>query len=113
MTKKNDTTTVQATTSESTKSAASEADLLWEQIKKTPISLFGMAPNSLESLVTRVNIAPDKLHLSVKGPGASVSFIEDALNVRRDSMGSEVRVNGFEVESTNNGMLVISKASFK
>jgi hypothetical protein len=91
----------------------SEADALWDQIKKTPVSMFGMAPNPLETLVTRINVAPDKLHLSVKGPSALISFVEDALNVKRNAHGAEVRVNSFEVESTNNGMLVISKAAIK
>lgn len=93
--------------------SASEADVIWEQIKKTPISMFGMTPNPLDSLVTRVNVTPDKLHLSINGPGALVSFVEDALNVRRNGQGAEVRVNSFEVESTNNGMLVISRTVVK
>lgn len=95
--------------SKESNSTASEADTLWEQIRKTPINMFGLSSKPLEDLVARINVVPDKLHLSLRAPGASVAFIEDKLNVRRDGLGGEVRVNAFDVETTENGMLVISR----
>ena len=111
--KKNESTETNTVTDKVKAAPLTEADNLWEQIKKTPVSMFGMAPNPLDTLVTRINVSPDKLHLSVKGPSALISFVEDALNVKRNALGAEVRVNSFEVESTNNGMLVISRAVVK
>jgi len=94
---------------ESSKSAQSEADVLWEQIRKTPIQMFGLSSKPLEELVARINVVPDKLHLSLRAPGATVAFIEDKLNVKRDGFGGEVRVNAFDFETIENGMLVISR----
>lgn len=86
-----------------------EADVVWEQIKKTPISMFGLAPKSLQEISTRINVMPDKVHLSLNAPSAAIAMIEDALNVRRDAQGAEVRVNAYDVETVQNGMLVISR----
>jgi hypothetical protein len=86
-----------------------EADVVWEQIKKTPISMFGLAPKPLQDISTRINVMPDKIHLSLNAPSAAVAMIEDALNVRRDGQGAEVRINAFDVETIQNGMLVISR----
>jgi|LauGreDrversion4_2_1035121.scaffolds.fasta_scaffold09046_5 hypothetical protein len=100
------------TKTESVKTASrTEADTLWDQIKKTPITMFGLTSKPLEELVARIDVVPDKLHLSLRAPGASIAFIEDKLNVRRDGLGGEVRVDAFDVETTNNGMLVISRKS--
>lgn len=98
-----------ASDSESKHVSKSEADVLWEQVKKVPISMFGMAAQPLEKMAKRIDVVPDKVHLNLNAPGAAVAFIEDALNVRRDGHGSEMRVNGYSVEVTNNGMLVISR----
>ena len=96
-------------TSDSEKHVKSEADVLWDQIKKVPVAMFGMSAQPLEKLASRVDIVPDKVHLNLKAPTAAVAFIEDALNVRRDGQGSEARVNTFAVDVTGNGMLVVSR----
>jgi hypothetical protein len=97
----------------SAKSEKTEADMLWEQIKKTPISLFGLSPKSLEEMSVRLNVAPDKVHLSLRAPGAAIAAIEDALNVRRDASGAESRVDSFEVETSQNGMLIVGRKKSK
>ena len=98
------------TSESSTKAAPStEADVIWDQIKKVPVALFGLSANPLETLVKRVDILPDKVHLSLKAPSAAIAAIEDALNVRRDGQGGEVRVNSFEVEMSHNGMLIVGR----
>lgn len=97
----------------SAKVEKTEADSVWEQIKKTPISLFGLSPKPLDELSTRLNVMPDKVHLSLKAPTAAIAAIEDALNVRRDPSGAESRIDSFEVETSQNGMLVIGRKKSK
>ncbi len=87
----------------------SEADLIWDQIKKTPIALFGLSAKPLEEYSKRINVSDEKVHLSLSAPGAAIAAIEDALNVRRDGQGAEVRVNAFEVETMQNGMVSIGR----
>ncbi len=102
-----------STAAKTEKLEKTEADMVWEQIKKTPVALFGLAPKSLEELSVRLNVVPDKVHLSLRAPSAAVAAIEDALNVRRDANGAESRVNAFEVEASQNGMLIIGRRTVK
>lgn len=89
----------------------SEADVLWDSIKNVPISLFGLSPKKLSEYCNRIDVMPDKVHLSLNGPTALIPAVEDALNLLKDGFGGEKRLNRFEVEQTQNGMLVISKVS--
>lgn len=84
---------------------ATEADMIWDEIKNKPIFLFGLPAKKLQDVVKRVDIAPNEVHLKLNAVNAVVAAIDDSLNMH----GSEKRLELFDIKQTANGMLVITR----
>lgn len=54
------------------------ADELWDKVKDLPLELYALPNQTLASNCTRVNVAPDQLHLKLAS-GAVVAAMTEAL----------------------------------
>lgn len=54
------------------------SDAIWNRIKDLQLDLFGLPDQIIKNNVTRVNVADDKLYLTLKSP-AVLPAIEEAL----------------------------------
>lgn len=82
------------------------SDGLWEEIRNVEMSMYGLAPQTIESLYERLPVDPKALYLRLKKPGATaaISAIEVALNPQSDP-----EQHLFSVVSAENGLLVVSR----
>lgn len=82
-----------------------EQKKLWDEIKVLDITLYGLAEQKLEKILTPFNIVPEALYVSVNGSGM-LPVIEKVLNSRVSRNESGLKVPMYSIEMDGNYMVL-------